>query len=172
MFHRPYSGDGAHSSGYNSGSVLLGWVGPDADGQMSLQSEQVAGIAVQDPQNAAVTLLATVDGRLMELGVPVTATHDGPPAGAQVTCEAAADAVMPARVRTAICPSLGFLRAASRDPGTVPAAACRPARRSRRPKRARPPVLHHPLGAPQQRKPGDVRPFVRHLLRGDVASLA
>jgi hypothetical protein len=52
----------------------LGWNGV---GQMSLQSEQVAGIAVQDPQHAVVTLLATVNGQLMELGVPVVAVHGG-----------------------------------------------------------------------------------------------
>jgi Conjugative transposon protein TcpC len=52
----------------------LGWNGA---GQMSLQSEQVAGIAVQDPQRAVVTLLATVNGELMELGVPVIASHGG-----------------------------------------------------------------------------------------------
>jgi hypothetical protein len=52
----------------------LGWNGA---GQMSLQSEQVAGIVVQDPQHAVVTLLATVNGQLMELGVPVVASHDG-----------------------------------------------------------------------------------------------
>ena len=46
----------------------LGWNGA---GQMSLQSEEVAGITVQDRQHAVVTLLATVNGQLMELGVPV-----------------------------------------------------------------------------------------------------
>ncbi|MGH3258532.1 MAG: conjugal transfer protein [Streptosporangiaceae bacterium] len=49
----------------------LGW---DGAGQMTLQSEQVAGIAVQDRQHAVVTLLATVNGQLMELGVPVIAS--------------------------------------------------------------------------------------------------
>ncbi len=49
----------------------LGWNGA---GQMSLQSEQVAGIAVQDPQHAVVTLLALVNGQLMELGVPVASS--------------------------------------------------------------------------------------------------
>ena len=49
----------------------LGWNGA---GQMSLQSEQVAGIAVQDPQHAVVTLLALVNGQLIELGVPVAAS--------------------------------------------------------------------------------------------------
>jgi hypothetical protein len=52
----------------------LGWNGA---GQMRLQSEQVAGIAVQDPRHAVVTLLATVNGQLMELGVPVIASGGG-----------------------------------------------------------------------------------------------
>jgi Conjugative transposon protein TcpC len=52
----------------------LGWNGT---GQLRLQSEQVAGIAVQDPQHAVVTLLATVNGQLMELGVPVIASDGG-----------------------------------------------------------------------------------------------
>jgi hypothetical protein len=49
----------------------LGWNGV---GQLSLQSEQVAGIAVQGAQHAVVTLLALVNGQLMELGVPVAAS--------------------------------------------------------------------------------------------------
>ncbi len=52
----------------------LGWNGA---GQLSLQSEQVAGIAVADPAHAVVTLLATVNGQLMELGVPVVAAGGG-----------------------------------------------------------------------------------------------
>jgi hypothetical protein len=52
----------------------LGWSGT---GQMSLQSEQVAGIAVRDSQHAEVTLLAMVNGQLMELGVPVVASGGG-----------------------------------------------------------------------------------------------
>jgi hypothetical protein len=52
----------------------LGWNGA---GQMTLQSEQVAGIAVQDRRHAVVTLLATVNGQLMELGVPVIAAAGG-----------------------------------------------------------------------------------------------
>ena len=52
----------------------LGWNGT---GQLRLQSEQVAGIVVQDPQHAVVTLLATVNGQLMELGVPVIASGGG-----------------------------------------------------------------------------------------------
>jgi hypothetical protein len=49
----------------------LGWNGV---GELSLQSEQVAGITVQGPQHAVVTLLALVNGRLIELGVPVAAS--------------------------------------------------------------------------------------------------
>ena len=52
----------------------LGWNGA---GRLSLQSEQVAGITVTDPQHAVVTLLATVNGQLMELGVPVIASSSG-----------------------------------------------------------------------------------------------
>jgi Conjugative transposon protein TcpC len=52
----------------------LGWNGT---GQLSLQSEQVAGIAVQDPQHAVVTLLASVNEQLMELGVPIAASGSG-----------------------------------------------------------------------------------------------
>jgi hypothetical protein len=52
----------------------LGWNGT---GQLRLQSEQVAGIAVQDPHQAVVTLLATVNAQLMELGVPVIASGGG-----------------------------------------------------------------------------------------------
>jgi Conjugative transposon protein TcpC len=46
----------------------LGWNG---SGTLTLQSEQVAGVAVQDAHHAVVTLLARVNGGLMELGVPV-----------------------------------------------------------------------------------------------------
>jgi Conjugative transposon protein TcpC len=52
----------------------FGWNGA---GQLQLQSEQVAGIAVRDPHHALVTLLATVNGQLMELGVPVAASGGG-----------------------------------------------------------------------------------------------
>jgi Conjugative transposon protein TcpC len=38
---------------------------------LQLQSEQVAGVAVSDAQHAVVTLLARVNGQLMELGVPI-----------------------------------------------------------------------------------------------------
>jgi hypothetical protein len=46
----------------------LGWNG---SGSLQLQSEQVANVAVQDAHHALVTLLARVNGQLMELGVPV-----------------------------------------------------------------------------------------------------
>jgi len=52
----------------------LGWNGT---GQLNLQSLQVAGIRVQDPRHAVVTLLALLNGQLMELGVPVAATGSG-----------------------------------------------------------------------------------------------
>jgi Conjugative transposon protein TcpC len=46
----------------------LGWNG---SGSLVLQSEQVADVAVKDANHAVVTLLARVNGNLMELGVPV-----------------------------------------------------------------------------------------------------
>src|SRR6266550_3255142 len=46
----------------------LGWNG---NGSLVLQSEQVADVTVQDANHAEVTLLARVNGNLMELGVPV-----------------------------------------------------------------------------------------------------
>jgi hypothetical protein len=52
----------------------LGWNGI---GQLNLQSLQVAGIKVQDHKHAVVTLLALLNGQLMELGVPVAATGSG-----------------------------------------------------------------------------------------------
>ncbi len=52
----------------------LGWNG---GGSLSLQSEQVAGVHVQDAQHAVVTLLARVNGKMMELGVPVYASAAG-----------------------------------------------------------------------------------------------
>ncbi len=52
----------------------LGWNGT---GSLQLQSEQVAGTDVQDASHAVITLLAKVNGRLMELGVPIYATHAG-----------------------------------------------------------------------------------------------
>jgi hypothetical protein len=52
----------------------LGWNG---GGSLSLQSEQVAGVRVQDAEHAVVTLLARVNGKMMELGVPVYAATGG-----------------------------------------------------------------------------------------------
>jgi conjugative transposon protein TcpC len=46
----------------------LGW---KVVGSLQLQSEQVADVRVRDPHHAVVTLLARVNGQLMELGVPV-----------------------------------------------------------------------------------------------------
>ena len=52
----------------------LGWNGV---GQVNLQALQVAGIKVEDPQHAVVTLLALIGGQLTELGVPVAAASGG-----------------------------------------------------------------------------------------------
>lgn len=60
-------------AGIASANPDLGWNG---SGQARLQSEQVAGIAVQDPRHAVVDVLAMVSGQLMELGVPIYATGD------------------------------------------------------------------------------------------------
>ncbi len=49
----------------------FGWNG---GGSQQLQSEQVAGIDVRSAQTAVVTLLAMVNGRMMELGVPLYAS--------------------------------------------------------------------------------------------------
>jgi Conjugative transposon protein TcpC len=83
MFRGPNSGDGERLSDYPRVIPLFGSAGPgpavleNEIGQLRLQSEQVAGIAVQDPRHAVVTLLATVNGQLMELGVPVIASGGG-----------------------------------------------------------------------------------------------
>lgn len=50
----------------------LGWNG---SGTLTLQSEQVASVAVTGSQHATVTVLARVNGQLMELGVPVYYSH-------------------------------------------------------------------------------------------------
>jgi hypothetical protein len=52
----------------------FGWTGA---GTMRLQSEQVAGIDVRSAHAAVVTLLVTVNGHLMELGVPLYASGGG-----------------------------------------------------------------------------------------------
>jgi hypothetical protein len=58
----------------SSADPQLGWNG---QGTLRLASEQVAGISVKDASHAVVTLLANVNGQLMELGVPVYAARGG-----------------------------------------------------------------------------------------------
>ena len=52
----------------------FGW---NSAGTLTLGSEQVAGIDVRSAHTAVVTLLATVNGHLMELGVPLYASGGG-----------------------------------------------------------------------------------------------
>ncbi|HUY50934.1 MAG TPA: conjugal transfer protein [Streptosporangiaceae bacterium] len=52
----------------------LGWNGT---GTSQLQSEQVAGTDVRGAHHAVVTLLARVNGQLMQLGVPIYASSAG-----------------------------------------------------------------------------------------------
>jgi hypothetical protein len=52
----------------------LGWNGA---GTQRLDAEQVASVAVRDSHHAVVTLLATVNGRLLELGVPIYTASGG-----------------------------------------------------------------------------------------------
>lgn len=52
----------------------FGWNG---SGTLRLQSANVAGIDVQNASTAVVTVLATVNGELMELGVPIYASGGG-----------------------------------------------------------------------------------------------
>jgi hypothetical protein len=56
----------------NGFAAQLGW---NKAGSLSLQSDEVAGIRVQDAHHAVVTLLARVNGQLMELGVPIYAAN-------------------------------------------------------------------------------------------------
>lgn len=58
----------------NGADPQLGWNGA---GSLKLQSDQVAGIKVRDAQHAVVTLLARVNGQMMELGVPIYASGSG-----------------------------------------------------------------------------------------------
>ena len=58
----------------NGADPQLGWNGA---GSLKLQSDQVAGIDVRDAQHAVVTLLAQVNGQMMELGVPIYASGSG-----------------------------------------------------------------------------------------------
>jgi hypothetical protein len=52
----------------------FGWNGA---GAMQLESEQVADVDVRSAHTAVVTVLATVNGRLIELGVPLYASGHG-----------------------------------------------------------------------------------------------
>jgi hypothetical protein len=52
----------------------FGWNG---SGTSVTESTQVAGVDVRSPDTAVVTLLSTVNGRLMELGVPLYASSGG-----------------------------------------------------------------------------------------------
>ena len=76
----------------------FGW---NKAGSLTLTSDQVAGIDVRDSSHAVVTLLARVNGQLMELGVPIYAANGGMavssepawlPAPARVSPPAPADA--------------------------------------------------------------------------------
>jgi hypothetical protein len=58
-------------------SALDPQFGYNGTGTWRLASEQVAGIDVRSAHTAVVTLLATVNGRLMELGVPLYASGRG-----------------------------------------------------------------------------------------------
>jgi hypothetical protein len=52
----------------------FGWNGA---GTMQLESEQVAGVDVRSAHTAVVTILATVNGSLIEIGVPLYASGHG-----------------------------------------------------------------------------------------------
>jgi hypothetical protein len=67
------------------GTELAGFLPPGADSQLgwngagtqTMQSEQVSGVAVRSAHNAIVTLLASVDGHLISLGIPIYAADGG-----------------------------------------------------------------------------------------------
>src|SRR5262249_15513972 len=61
-------------SGASSDDPEFGWNG---SGTLRLDSANVAGTDVQDDSQAVVTVLATVNGELMELGVPIYASGGG-----------------------------------------------------------------------------------------------
>ncbi|HEV2371452.1 MAG TPA: conjugal transfer protein [Streptosporangiaceae bacterium] len=52
-------------------------LGSSGTGTLTLQSEQVAGVQVRDSHNAVVLVLARVNNKLMELGVPVYTAAGG-----------------------------------------------------------------------------------------------
>jgi hypothetical protein len=58
----------------NGSDPQLGW---NRAGSLELNSAQVAGIDVRDGQHAVVTILARVNGQLMELGVPIYTASSG-----------------------------------------------------------------------------------------------
>jgi len=61
-------------SGASSADPEFGWNG---SGTLNLDSANVAGLDVQDASHAVVTVLASVNGTLMELGVPIYASGGG-----------------------------------------------------------------------------------------------
>ena len=76
----------------------LGWNGR---GTSQLQSEDVAGTDVQDAHHAVVTLLARVNGQLMQLGVPIYASSAGlVVSGAPAWLPAPARAALPSTAPT------------------------------------------------------------------------
>jgi len=148
MLHRPYSGNGTRSSGYYSGTALLGPVGSGAGALGTHADPRSPGSPPGRPRNGSGGSgdSAALNGFLAP-GVELTGL------GGAVTF----DSIVGLHVTP--------------GPGFVPAAARRPSH-SRRPDRNRPPVMHYPAGAPQRRDPGYVRLLHRHLLRRDVATLA
>jgi Conjugative transposon protein TcpC len=76
----------------NGSDPQLGWNGA---GSLKLQSDQVAGISVRDAQHAVVTLLAKVNGQMMELGVPIYASGSGMVVNGQPAWVAAPTRVSP-----------------------------------------------------------------------------
>jgi Conjugative transposon protein TcpC len=81
----------------NGANPQLGW---NKAGSLSLQSDQVAGISVHDAHHAVVTLLARVNGNLMELGVPIYAAN-----GAMVVSGEPAWLAAPPRISPATPPT-------------------------------------------------------------------
>ena len=74
----------------NGSDPQLGW---NRAGSLKLDSAQIAGIDVRDTQHAVVTVLARVNGRMMELGVPIFTAS-----GAMVVSGQPAWLAAPARV--------------------------------------------------------------------------
>jgi hypothetical protein len=76
----------------------FGWNG---GGTFRLDSEQVAGIDVRSAKTAVVTLLASVNGKMMELGVPLYASGGGIVVSGQPAVLPAPMAVSPPGTRQA-----------------------------------------------------------------------